>query len=615
MAERSFPYRTITAVDVGSTTTKVVLIDQTDGRYRVTGRAEARTTVEAPQEDVMIGLRASLRRLQEQVSRRFLDGDRLIIPRSADGSGTDLFVATSSAGGGLQMMCVGLMRAITAESAERAALGAGAIVMGVVAADDGRSPVERVRLLRSQRPDIILLAGGTDEGNISHVAALAEYAASANPRSRLGGDRRLPVIYAGNRSARDVVTHIMEDVLEVHAVDNIRPTLEEEILEPVRGKIHELFLDHVMEQAPGYGTLLEWTDRHIQPTPAAVGRMMRTMAARYSVNVVGVDIGGATTDPFSVMGGVFNRSVSANVGMSYSVANVLTQVGTAGISRWLPVPVPERDLRNWLYNKTIRPWGLPITLRDLMLEHAVGREGLRLALDEHRKLAVGLKGIKQVRTYDHALDQTPTGQTLVNMNEVDVIVGSGGLLSHAPRRSQAAMMMLDALGPEGVVRLYVDSAFILPHLGAVAEVLPDVAGDVLINDCLVPLGTVVAPSGEGRRGAVMAELRITRESGEQTSELIRMGSLRVHPVRTDERVHLDIVPRSSFDLGDGPGVRVRADVRGGEVGLIIDGRGRPLRFPRRENQRREAVRSWVEAMDAYPRQYLQRGCASEEEAP
>ena len=612
MTETDFPYSSIMAVDVGSTTTKVVLIERNDEQYRVTGRAEAKTTVEAPQEDVMIGLRAALGRLEEVMSRRFLEDDYLITPRSADGSGADLFVATSSAGGGLQMMCVGLMRSITAESAERAALGAGAIVMGVVATDDGRSVVERVRLLRNQRPDIVLLAGGTNEGNVSHVAALAEYVASADPRSRLGGERNLPVIFAGNQNARDVVAHIMEGNFDVHPVDNIRPTLEEEILEPVRGKIHDLFLDHVMEQAPGYKTILEWANKHVQPTPAAVGKMMRTMAARYDVNVLGVDIGGATTDTFSVMGGTFNRSVSANIGMSYSVANVFTQAGEKRIMRWLPLSVSERDLRNWLYNKTIRPSALPVTLRDLMLEQAVGREALRLALAEHRELAVGLKGIKQTRTFDHALEQTGTGQTLVNMNEVDVIVGSGGLLSHAPRRAQAAMMMLDAIQPEGVARLYVDRAFMMPHLGAVADLAPDVAEQALVTDCLAPLATVIAPRGDGRRGTVMAEMRLTSESGEESSELIRVGSFKVLPLAADERVHLDIVPRSSFDVGDGPGVRVRADVRGGDVGLIIDGRGRPIRFPRRDDRRMEAVRSWLQMLDAYPSDYLERSDASEE---
>ncbi len=593
-------YGSILAVDVGSTMTKLIMIERRADEYRVSGRSEAKTTVEAPHEDVMVGLRASVRRMEDLTSHKLLDGDNLIIPRRTDGSGVDAMVATSSAGGGLQMMCVGLMRALTAESAERAALGAGAIVMDVVAADDSRTVVERVHLLRNQRPDMILVAGGTDEGNVSHVAAMAEYVGSAKSKPRLGEQYQMPVIYAGNTKARDVVAHMIGDEMDLHVVNNIRPTLEEEVLEPVRDKIGELFLDHVMAHAPGYRTLLDWSDRRIQPTPAAVGQMMRLMAKDYDVNVVGLDIGGATTDVFSVMGGVFNRSVSANLGMSYSIANVFNECPKGNIDRWLPIDIEERDLRNWVYNKAIRPTTLPITLPDLLIEQAIGREALRLAFEEHRELAVGLKGIEMDRTFDHALDQTPSGEALVNLNEIDVVIGSGGLLSHAPRRSQALAMMLDSLQPEGLVRLYVDNMFMIPHIGAVAEIAPEAAREIFLRDCLVPLGTVIAPGGTGRTGTPMAEMKMVRENGEEISTVIRVGDLEVVSLAGDETAEVQLHPRGSFDMGDGPGVRVRAQIRGGEVGLIIDGRGRPLRFPRNERRRRESVMTWLERLDAYP---------------
>ncbi len=593
-------YGSILAVDIGSTMTKLVMIERQDDEHQVAGRSEAKTTVEAPQEDVMLGLRAAVRQMEELTSRTLLDEETLIVPRRTDGSGVDALVATSSAGGGLQMICVGLMRALTAESAERAALGAGAIVMDVVAADDSRSVVERVHLLRNQRPDMILLAGGTDEGNISHVAAMAEYVGSAKSRPRLGDEYEMPVIYAGNAKARDVVRHMVGDDVQLHVVSNIRPTLEEEVLEPVRDKIGELFLDHVMAHAPGYRTVLDWTDRRIQPTPAAVGRMMRLMAEDYDVNVIGLDIGGATTDVFSVMGGVFNRSVSANLGMSYSIANVFNECGEGGVQRWLPIPIPERELRNWVYNKTIRPTGLPITLPELMLEHAVGREALRQAFAEHREMAVGLKGIEMERTFDHALDQTPSGQPLVNLNEIDVVIGSGGLLSHAPRRTQAAAMMMDSLQPEGIIRLYVDNEFMIPQLGAVAEIAPDVAREIFVRHCLVPLGTVIAPAGTGRTGTPMAEAKILRANGEEISTMIRVGDLEVIPLGADETAEVQLHPRGSFDMGDGPGMRVQAEVRGGEVGLIVDGRGRPLHFPRNERRRRGSVRTWLDRLNVYP---------------
>ena len=101
---------------------------------------------------------------------------------------------------------------------------------------------------------------------------------------------------------------------------------------PTRLKIQEQFLEHVMAHAPGYNKLISWTDAPIMPTPAAVGAIIQTVANQQDKQVVGVDIGGATTDDFSVFKNredesIFNRTVSANVGMSYSISNVLAEAG------------------------------------------------------------------------------------------------------------------------------------------------------------------------------------------------------------------------------------------------------------------------------------------------
>jgi uncharacterized protein (TIGR01319 family) len=137
----------------------------------------------------------------------------------------------------------------------------------------------------------------------------------ADPKPRFG-DMKLPVIFAGNKEAREDVKTEVGPAIEVHAVDNIRPTLDKENLGPAREEIHELFLEHVMQQAPGYNNLLEWASEEIMATPNAVGKLMESFARNRDINVLGVDIGGATTDVFSVFGGVFNRTVSANLGMS-----------------------------------------------------------------------------------------------------------------------------------------------------------------------------------------------------------------------------------------------------------------------------------------------------------
>ena len=192
----------------------------------------------------------------------------------------DLYLSTSSAGGGLQMLVAGVVKGMTAESAQRAALGAGAIVIDVLAVDDGRKEYQQVERIRGIRPDMILLSGGTDGGTTQHLLDLAETLRAADPKPRLGKNYRLPVVYAGNVSARDGVEQILGDRVGLEFVDNLRPVLERENLQPSRDAIHELFLHHVMAQAPGYDKLLDWVSTPVMSTPHAVGLMVQAAAER-----------------------------------------------------------------------------------------------------------------------------------------------------------------------------------------------------------------------------------------------------------------------------------------------------------------------------------------------
>ncbi|MCK5733729.1 MAG: glutamate mutase L, partial [Candidatus Latescibacteria bacterium] len=190
----------IIATDCGSTTTKAILIERKDDGYPQTFRGEAPTTVEAPFEDVTKGVLNAIQEVEELSGRTILDGERIITPAKGD-VGVDIYVSTSSAGGGLQMMVAGAVKTMTAESAERCALGAGAIVMDVMASNDGRLGHEKIERIRQLRPDMILLSGGTDGGTITHVVESAEYISAADPRPRLGIGYQLPLIYAGNKNA------------------------------------------------------------------------------------------------------------------------------------------------------------------------------------------------------------------------------------------------------------------------------------------------------------------------------------------------------------------------------------------------------------------------------
>ncbi len=598
--------KSILATDCGSTTTKAILIEKVGDEYRLAYRGEAPTTVEAPFEDVTKGVLNAVMEVEELSGRKLLNGDDIITPQKGD-VGVDIYVSTSSAGGGLQMMVAGVVKAMTGESAERAALGAGSIVMDVMASNDGRKPHEKISRIRQLRPDMILLSGGIDGGTVSHVVELSEMIAAANPRPRLGSGYKLPVIYAGNKKAQDSIKKTLGEITDLTLVENIRPVLEVENLGPSRDKIHDLFMEHVMAQAPGYKKLMGWTDAPIMPTPGAVGSLIEMIARDDNISVVGVDIGGATTDIFSVFQGVFNRTVSANLGMSYSVCNVLAETGMDNVLRWVPLDIDRAELNDRIGNKMIRPTTVPQSLQELIIEQAIAREALRLSFIQHKEFAVGLKGVQTERTISDAFDQSESGATLVNMMELDLLVGSGGVLSHAPRREQAARMLVDAFMPTGITQLAVDSIFMMPQLGVLANIdkidlkenARKAAVEVFKKDCLIRLGTCIAPVGKSKPGKIILTLELTLPDGNAIRYGLKTGEL----IKIDapyEPMKAKLTPSRNMDIGAGKGEIINTKIYGGQTGILLDGRGRPLELPAIDSERIAKLQEWSKVVNEYP---------------
>src|SRR5207237_6211776 len=181
-----------------------------------------------------IGVTNALTELQELAERRLIDDQGRIIRPAKGNVGCDIYISTSSAGGGLQMVVAGVVKEMTAASAKRAALGAGAIVMETLAANDKRRPHEQIQRIRELRPDMMLISGGTDGGNVNQVVQIAERIAPARPQPRFGGEYRMPVIFAGNKDAAPIVDKTFDDTVPLTIVETLRPLMECATVGPAR---------------------------------------------------------------------------------------------------------------------------------------------------------------------------------------------------------------------------------------------------------------------------------------------------------------------------------------------------------------------------------------------
>jgi hypothetical protein len=277
----------------------------------------------------------------------------------------------------------------------------------------------------------------------------------------------------------------------------------------------------------------------------------------------------------------------------------MKEAGIPNIMRWIPFKLEEEEVASRLMNKMIRPTTIPQTLEDLIVEHSVAREALRLGLQHHRTIATRLKGVQIQRTIADMFDQAME-DSYVKMMVIDVIAGTGGLLSHAPRRVQPMFILSDAWQPEGVTRMFQDSVFMMPHLGVLSTVYRDAAWNIFDKDCLVRIGTSIAASGIGKEGEHVMKVELTMPDGQTLTEGLNFGDIKLIELREGSEAKAVIAPSKNFDVGAGPGKSLEKTVMGGIAGVMLDARGRPLQLPQDDSARRERLVKWYTALKLYP---------------
>jgi hypothetical protein len=565
---------TLLAIDVGSVNTRASLFDVVDGRYRLVATGRAASTAGPPLFDVSEGVRQALEQVQSVTGRRLVDeSEALIMPASGGASGVDVFVASTSAGPRARTLLVGLMPGVSLESARRLAASCYLEVAAELGLLDRRRDEDRLEVIVRTRPDLVLLVGGTDGGATHSVERMASIVGLG--LSLVQGPEKPRLVYAGNQRLAAVIGERLGTSAVVTLAPNVRPTLEAEEIGAVRQRLSEVVHDVRSGRISGLEELRQWSGGHFMNTADGFGRVIRYLS---HVSTTARRSSGSTSVQVRRRSRGFRRIAFVHRSQAGARAGILRKGGAAEIARWLPIQVPEPRVRDYVLNKSLHPGAIPVQMDELHMEYALAREALRLALASAR------------------LDW-PAGRDLrggAPLPPMEPIVASGGVLSRAPRPGYAALAILDALQPVGVVTLILDPHGLTPALGVAGGVLPLATVQALDSGSFVSLGTAVAPVGHGRPGRPVVRLRLDREGGESSEGVLRYGQLAVLPLRQGEFGKLTLRPERGFDVGfGGAGKAGAVRVSGGAVGLILDARGRPLELTRDGGRWRDLVQKWL----------------------
>ena len=446
-------------LDIGSTWTKGALVGA-DGA--LLGTAQHPTT----SSEVLEGIRAVAAEL---------------------GAAKTETLACSSAGGGLRLAVVGQERLVSAEAAYRVALSAGAKVIHVFA---GELDIPALRELRDARPDVLLLAGGTDGGDTRVLLHNARMLA----RNRF----RSPIVLAGNVDVQAEATELLRATKRVVLpTGNVLPDVGELAPGPARAAIRSIFLEHVIG-GKGLSRGRRFRDLVRTVTPDAVlvgvGRLAALLAAAAEPGaVLVVDVGGATTDVYSAVAAptgpethavalpADRRTVEGDIGMRWSATGVIKE---AEAERLIP---PEDVPALWKAAERRAEFVdfIPVDPGESAVDIRIAGLAAILALRRHLRLVDGRLG--------------PRGAGL--------LILSGGVFRHA--QPEQLSTVEDVLRADPVLRpvlrharLQVDQNYVLAPAGLLSDAGHAGPADRLLGTLAGSLLGPFAPGQPEQQGLV-----------------------------------------------------------------------------------------------------------------
>lgn len=558
----------IIGVEIGTVNTRAFLFDVVEDNYRLVASAVTPSTYADPAFDIGEAIHEAITRLGEVTGRVFynLTGN-LMIPSEPNGEGIDQIVITTSCVPEIKLVVFGLLNEVSMQSGMRLAFSTYARAIEAIGINDRRPMNIQLDAVLGTKPDVIIFTGGTDDGaNRSMVrnSELIESALQILPKTS-----RPKVLYCGNAALANQMQRSMDRYTSVHVTRNIRPSLDQEVLEPAIEELAGLTMEKVYENVGGLHRVAELCNIPPRLSNLAFHRVIRFLGQQYdpAKGVLGIDVGGS----FTVASFASAKSSALNTfnyGLGVGIVELMERTDIRDITRWLQEPILDEDARDYLWQRSLYPQDVPVTPDELSLELAAMREILRLTM---RDLAI---------------------RSALPTSRFEPIVVSGSTLNRTVTPVQSLLTILDGIQPLGICPLILDKHGIMPILGAIAEFNPLLAIQVLESNAFTNLATVVNIDSKSRHGVTVLSARLDYPDGSYKETEVKQGSITSIPLASgmSGELHLRMLRRGEIE--DAAISNEVVKVSGGVCGLILDARGRPIKLSTNDKVRRARLKEW-----------------------
>jgi hypothetical protein len=436
--------------------------------------------------------------------------------------------------------------------------------------DDTRDRVAQVEAMLHQRPDLILLTGGTDGGANLRLMKLVNTIAIA--LGILDPTQRPMVVYAGNAALQTQIKETLGELTTLIVTENVRPEFEREALDAAIGTLAKIYLNKVSNEIPGLGSIRDMSDMPLKTTAHSFAGIAEYLAADARGRALCLDVGSSQMTIAMADQNRVDLLIRGDLGLGRPLSKLLTNGELSELLDWTFADTTLQDIHDFINNRILRPSALPFTEEALRIEQSLLRQML-IQLKQDAAVRWGWPG-----------ELTPPFRLLLLR---------GGSLANSVRPQPVLLAILDALQPTGIFRVAADGHGVLPAMGLLAPENPRLVVQVLEETALEDWGWVVVASGRSRPGNIVLRVQLDSRSLDTMEVEVSAGALEVLPLPEGEPAALTLTPADNIDIGFGRGISKKVKIEGGSIGLVIDARGRPLPVSSDAETRRSLRQRWL----------------------
>ncbi|MBI9049447.1 MAG: glutamate mutase L [Anaerolineaceae bacterium] len=561
------------AIDLGTVYTRVFLFDVVEGQYSFIASGAAPNTMSKPYCDINEGLHRAFTQLEEKTGRSIIDSQaKLMFPSTGEGIGIDRLVLTYSAGPDVRMILVGLLSEVSLDSLRVVANSVYGTVVDAIGVGDPRNIDEQIDTVLRLDPQIVVFAGGTEQGASRSVLRMAEMISII--LKVVPEDKRPEILYCGNAALAEKIKEGLEHWTPVAVSKNIRPSLDEEAYMDAQALLSQMVLFQKSKKIGGIEEISQICSTEPESTAMGFHRIIRYLGTESKEMrcVLGVDLGAshatmAFADRTQSIMDVFD------FGLGTSMSMIARKASLEHLYQWITHDISPGAVQDYIWQKKLLPGQIPSSTAALDIEQAAARAALQMMMAHMQK-----RWPEEKANYDP-------------------ILVSGAVFGNVAHPSDSLLMVLDGIQPVGITTVTLDTNGITGTLGTAAKIHPAIPVQVLESGAFLNLGTVICPLSNEKIGKPVVRIRYETEDGQKDDIKVMKGTVQHIPITQGKAVRIMVsgIGRTTVDPLVGKGIAAFRTI-GGVCGLVIDARGRPFDLPVDLQERRELLLSWKNAL-------------------